>query len=63
MLRRVLPTLQDNPTSIAAGIGSFILRRVVQLSDALFFIVGFLAVLARLFCVLNDAHRFRPSLN
>lgn len=63
LLQRVLPTLQDNLTSIAASIGSFILRRIVQLFSALSFIVSFLAVPVWLFYVLNDARRFRASLN
>ena len=63
LLQRVLPTIQENLTSIAASIGSFVLRQIAQLFSVLSFIVSFLVVPIWLFYVLNDARRFRAVFN
>jgi len=63
LLQRALPTLQDNLATIAASLGSFVLRQVAQLFSLLSFVVSFLAVPVWLFYVLNDARRFRAVLN
>jgi predicted PurR-regulated permease PerM len=62
-LQRLTPSLQENLSTIAAGVGAFILRQLTQVFSLLSFLVGFLIVPIWLFYVLNDARKGRILIN
>lgn len=62
-LQRLIPSLQENLSAIATGVGAFILRQVTQVFSLLSFLVGFLIVPIWLFYVLNDARKARVFIN
>lgn len=62
-LQRLIPLLQENLSTIATGVGAFILRQVTQVFSLLSFLIGFLIVPIWLFYVLNDARKARVIIN
>lgn len=62
-LQRLIPSLQENLSAIATGVGAFVLRQVTQVFSLLSFLVGFLIVPIWLFYVLNDARKGRVFIN